>query len=605
MNRKAFTLVEILGVIVIISILLILVASSIISRVSNSDDDSSKTENELIYNAADQYIEEHPSQYPPGKSGRYCITIQSLIDDGKLVAPVKDVNTGKDITNLSIMVTVYSNGTTDHELKEGDECKEIAALPMIDFQVDPRGSSWVKQRKVTIIYPKMEGNYEASHRIDKGQWTRDNSADQGGQITLTFTKSAQLEARLKGNNTITSKINIVNVDSEIPVIDNIKVPEDWTNTPTKTVTIKVTDNISGINGYYLSDTNVKPSETDAKWVSKSYKSGTQTINLSLKKGTYYIFFKDKAGNISEASNNKIVVDKIDLIKPTCELEIKSGTLGNNDWYVSDVVVGFKVKQDNESYIASYGISTSTTPTYNNNDTATQNTDGSSITYYGYVKDAAGNISSCTLPTFKRDATKPVLNYTLQKADGGGYNSGNLSDQDVIRRLFPSDNLSGIDHTEYNNGSGWFTEGYVDSYTFTASNNSNYRTIDKAGNISDEINLNIIIQKDPDINMSAGCRRICGPNGRNCYVNGKNFGASWEWTFDGAGSGINPYTMWIDYSTEWVQSYCQLYYPTGRAKCGSAEWGSNWIKFARSYARSHITGTACSNRGTCRACTVWE
>ena len=152
MKQKAFTLTELLAVIVIIGILLILIIPSIINRLSDSADEVSDTENQLIYDAADQYIKEHPSEYPPGQSGRYCITIQSLVDDGKLVAPVTDVNTGKDITNLSVMVTVYSTGNTEHELKEGAECEELSTLPMIDFKVEPSGSSWVKQRKVKKSY---------------------------------------------------------------------------------------------------------------------------------------------------------------------------------------------------------------------------------------------------------------------------------------------------------------------------------------------------------------------------------------------------------------------------------------------------------------------
>ena len=166
------------------------------------------------------------------------------------------------------------------------------------------------------------------------------------------------------------------------------------------------------------------------------------------------------------------------------------------------------------------------------------------------------------------------------------------------------NLSEIDHTERNTGSGWTLEEKLDKYTYTSSNNSSFRTVDKAGNVSDEIKLNIRIEKDPDKNMSAKCNIVCGPNGRNCYVYGQNYGASWQWTFTGAGSGINPWSMYIDYSTEWVTSYCQLYYPTNKNYCGNAEWGSNWILFGRSYARSHITGTACSYKGKCKSCTVY-
>ena len=82
--KKGFTLAELLGIIVIIALLLLLIVPGVINRLASSREEVTETENEIIYNAADQYIKEHPEDYPPGKSGRYCITIQSLIDDGKL-----------------------------------------------------------------------------------------------------------------------------------------------------------------------------------------------------------------------------------------------------------------------------------------------------------------------------------------------------------------------------------------------------------------------------------------------------------------------------------------------------------------------------------------
>ena len=99
MRKKGFTLAELLGILVIIALLLILIIPGVINRLSSSSDEAKETENEIIYNAADQYIREHPEDYPPGKSGRYCITIQSLIDDGKLAEPVTDVNTGEDLSD--------------------------------------------------------------------------------------------------------------------------------------------------------------------------------------------------------------------------------------------------------------------------------------------------------------------------------------------------------------------------------------------------------------------------------------------------------------------------------------------------------------------------
>ena len=151
--KKGFTLAEILGVIVIIGILLILIVPTIINRINSSREEAENAGNNIIYDAADQYIREHPDDYPPGKSGRYCIEIKKLIEDGKLAEPVKDVTTGEDISDKSVMVTIYSAGTRDYEIRDGENCEAIAALPMIDFNVTPKGSSWVPKR--TVEKPSM------------------------------------------------------------------------------------------------------------------------------------------------------------------------------------------------------------------------------------------------------------------------------------------------------------------------------------------------------------------------------------------------------------------------------------------------------------------
>lgn len=536
MKKTGFTLAELLGVIVIIALLLLLIIPGIINRLSNSGDEAKDTENELIFNATEQYVKEHPEIYPPGKSGRYCITIQSLIDDGKLSSPVIDVNTGKDISNKSVMVTIYSSGNSEYEIKEGAECKEISALPMIDFIIEPSGSSWVKQRKVTIVYPKVDGNFEASHRIDGGSWTRDSSADDGGNIKLTFTKIGQLEARLKGNNIITSKINIVNIDSEKPVVRKVSTPSEWSN-KAKTATATVYDGISGIAGYYLSKSNTTPAENASGWVSVNYEKGEKSIELTnLDEGTYYLWVKDKAGNISDSSDDsKFVIDKIDTIPPTCNITVGSGTVGNNDWYTSNVKLDLNY-DDDESGVLDYGIFSSSEETYNGQNTATQTADTAGITYYGYVKDAAGNTGKCTLD-IKKDATKPTITATLKLPNGSNYTQNTWSRSAVSRVLNPADSTSGIAKVQYrSNGSGtWYDEGNVSSYSIGEGKHNNYfRAIDNAGNVSNELNLIVNIDwtkpSTPYCTVSVVMGlRITSSNcngAQNCSTTFKATGSSW-------------------------------------------------------------------------------
>ena len=500
MKVKGFTLTEMLGVIVIIALLLLLIVPNIINRISDSTDEAENTENNLIYKATDQYIRENPDKFPPGKSGRYCITIQELIEDGKLVEPVTDVRTGEDISDKSVMVTIYSTGNTEYEIKEGDECEEISALPMIDFIVEPSGSGWVKQRTVTIIYPKVEGEYEASHRISNGEWIRDESADEGGNVEIVFKKISTLEARLKSSQIISSKINVINVDSEKPVVRKISVPSSWTN-KNKTATATVYDSISGVQAYYLSKSSVAPSENASGWVNVNYDKGEKTISLSnLDEGTYYLWIKDKAGNISDSTGDSTFkIDKIDRVAPTCNITVGSGSLGNDDWYTSNVRLDLNYSDNADgSGVSSYGIVPSKNVTYNNQRSATQTVDTDGITYYGYVRDAAGNTHTCNL-SIKKDSTSPTISGTLTLPNGSNYTQNTWSRSSVTRKLSAQDNLSGVVQVQYraSNSSTWTTEGNVDSYTLGEGNHDYYfRTIDKAGNISSELHLVVKIDWTP-------------------------------------------------------------------------------------------------------------
>ena len=428
MKRKGFTLAEILGVIVILSLLMVIIVPTVINRITGTRDDAASAGEEIVFKAADEYISDHPGDFPNGKAARYCITINELMADGKLVPTGnkngKDVYidsiSGEDYTNLSVMVTIYSSGIRDYEIKEGDTCAELAALPIIDFLVKPNTSAWVKQRVVTILYPKLEG-YSYQYRIDNGKWTdagslNDYNDDYYSLELPAFTKISTLYARAKGNNVINGRVQLGNIDSEKPVVRKISVPSGWSN-KNKTATATVYDGISGVKSYYLSTSSSKPSESSSGWVDVNYSKGEKTIKLNdLDNGTYYLWVKDKAGNISDTTDkSKFVVDKIDKVKPTCSISA-SGTEGDNNWFKSNIKLKLEYNDTGGSDVDKYGIVNSSTVNYNSKKTVTHSVNTKGITYYGYVKDKAGNTNKCSL-TIKKDSTKPTCSIKVSGTKG--------------------------------------------------------------------------------------------------------------------------------------------------------------------------------------------
>ena len=422
-KNKGFTLAEILGVIVIIGILLILIVPTILNRLNLSKELVHDTGESIIFDAAAQHVSENPSDYPPGKSGRYCISIQTLVEEGKLVNPVKDPSTGDDVSDKSVMVTIYSAGTADYELRDGNDCKELASLPLIDFDVTPKGSSWVPKRTVKIIWPAIDGDYRARYRVDNGEWQYVDSIDsrKGGTKELIFDKSAAsrpLQAQYIGkggdtgtSNIINSKINIINVDS-IPPTCTLRLSGTMGNNSWYRSNVIVDfgnnnsnlkDDLSGVADYGISTSN-----------SNSFgKVNKKTQTQDVAKITYYGYVKDKAGNIGKCN----ITFKKDATKPTCSV-IDTGTKGDNNWYRSNVKLQMSTN-DKMSGVDTKGMATKNSTIYNGTTQMTLSSDSKGITYYGFVKDKAGNTNSCS-KSVKRDTTAPKC--TLKASGTMGNNS---------------------------------------------------------------------------------------------------------------------------------------------------------------------------------------
>ena len=231
-------------------------------------------------------------------------------------------------------------------------------------------------------------------------------------------------------------------DTVKPVITSVTNSSNskWTN---KTVTIKANlkDETSGIDQvyYYYGDDNTKRSN----WSSKTATSVTGTWAANQNK-IIYIYAEDKAGHVSNVINaGKIMIDKT---PPTCKLSIASGTKGNNNWYTSNVKMQMTKNDSGGSEVNSYGVTNSATASYNSQTTYTHSSDTTGITYYGYVKDAAGNTNKCSV-WFKRDATKPhCYNDDCSQGDCGLSSGGNGFSSRTCGSTFwvrVYDNMSGV------------------------------------------------------------------------------------------------------------------------------------------------------------------
>ena len=228
---------------------------------------------------------------------------------------------------------------------------------------------------------------------------------------------------------------------------------------------KNTDATSGILYYGVTNSS-----------KQTYNSKTSYTVTKVGSTKVYGYVKDKAGHRAtcDLTVKKVEVEEDKYSNPSCSLKVMSGTKGDNNWYTSNVVIGFDSKKTtNGATISTYGLGTS--QNYNKDTSYTVNSDGTK-TVYGYVKDSKGNTAVCSI-TVKRDATKPNCSLAVQS---GAYNDTYYTSDVVIGFKTKNDATSGMN--SFGIGK---SENYKNSNTYTITTTGNHKVYgyvkDNAGN----------------------------------------------------------------------------------------------------------------------------
>ena len=119
MKNNGFTLTELLGVIIILSILVLLVFPKIYNSVKSNKSGDEVIE-KIIYSATSLYIDDNSDYYTKRNNKTYCIKIKDLVDNKNLKKPVK-YKDKKDITNYMTVKVTYNDGF-DYEIVNNEDC---------------------------------------------------------------------------------------------------------------------------------------------------------------------------------------------------------------------------------------------------------------------------------------------------------------------------------------------------------------------------------------------------------------------------------------------------------------------------------------------------
>ncbi len=451
MKQKGFTLAELLGVIVIIGLLLLLIIPLIINGVKNREDDVEQTQNNIIFEAVGEYLDLDKDKYPSVPGNIYCVSLQELIDAGKLVDPVKKiVEEGNYDTNFTIEVIISKEGTRKYSIADG-ECKTHISKE-IEFLINPGNNKWSKEKTVTIFYPEECGtDFTCTYQKDNGEI---QTVPSGKTATITFNQNGNIKANMKGKSEIEKTTKVEKIDIQKPKLVKTELKE-WNYDSQQRVDLTMTDAHSGVGGYCFSHSATKPTDpNDSCFTTVRFPAygGTGTITKYLNVGQWYIYIKDRVGNIRGYDDTDLTPDE--KAKFTFKVEDNdpptvSFSPNSKDWsQTAEVTVTLKDPKSglkaNQNIYYAWSTSNTNEPSYSSYVKATNikgaksttikvNAKDLNGTYYLWIKsgieDLIGNRSvTAKSGAFKFDNTKPTCSLTLSASpsSSGWYTTSNLS-----------------------------------------------------------------------------------------------------------------------------------------------------------------------------------
>ncbi len=121
MNKKGFTFIEVIAVVVLMALLSLAIVPSILKRVNKEKETVNEVTLDLIYEATDSYVKPKYHTYKTTPGNVYCLSLNTLVANGLLDKNLKDAKTGKAIPLTSqIEISVNSYQEFEYQLLDSE-----------------------------------------------------------------------------------------------------------------------------------------------------------------------------------------------------------------------------------------------------------------------------------------------------------------------------------------------------------------------------------------------------------------------------------------------------------------------------------------------------
>ena len=417
-NKKGFTLVELLAVIVILAVIALIAVPIVSSMIKDSKRKTFETSaNGLVESAKVYYSGRTEEMDFEGKTFKFGkdIDIKGLNINGK------NPTDGEIIVNVDGEVKMY---VTDGEycafkdfesnvitISEGTECSDHPETPVINLAYN-----MVTTNRISLI---AECRYESGNKIEieKYEFSKDGGKTWNSRIEnnkyLNFYTYDNLEQNTKYNlmarcvtKVGTSAQKGISVETSKIEKMMIDVPDGWDMEKEVTVSYpkgRYTyqyQELDSINDTISEDKWKTIDDENSKWekVNNHKNSSTHNVFSKVYKENKYIIIRviDSAGNYVDSASTAI--QKIDRTPPVC-----GNWTGNSTWTNKSVTVKVAC---NETQDEANNISGCTASTYNVK-TYSTTTKTANLSYT--IKDNAGNTTECSdIVDVYVDTTAPSL-----------------------------------------------------------------------------------------------------------------------------------------------------------------------------------------------------
>ena len=239
-------------------------------------------------------------------------------EDDEKYNNIKTIKTEKNADNLEFtyneleqnkkysikIVAIAENKQRTEVIREDIQVGNVPELTTQNVEFTYSPSSWTNE-SVTVTAELKEENVQGytlkitdGNPINPDKQTAKNWANASDGITVDTNKTIYAvlidnEGQIGGAATG----NVDKIDKDNPTINNVTgVTIVSGNTGNITISGAEDTGGSGLSAYYVSTQNTTPAENASGWVSNTASSFTYPVKT---KGTYYVWVKDNAKNISE------------------------------------------------------------------------------------------------------------------------------------------------------------------------------------------------------------------------------------------------------------------------------------------------------------------